>query len=161
MTFESDKEASFAAALNRRHILGLGAAGFTTLLLPGLSHADEADVARIKKDLFGDRPINEGRVTVTLPPIAENGNSVPFEVDVESPMTTDDYVKQILVLSPRNPEALISRFEFSPKAGKAHVATRIRMAGSQGIEAVAEMSDGSLWTGSKQTIVTLAACVIG
>lgn len=128
--------------------------------LPIKASASEADLIAARTKLFGNRPITEGRVTLELPPIAENGHSVPLRVEVDSPMTETDYVKQIAILSPRNPLPLIGQFHLTPQSGRALVSTRIRMSGTQAIQAVAEMSDGSLWSGSMETVVTLAACVV-
>lgn len=145
---------------NRRSFLAGSGSAILITATPGLAHASEADLRRAREELFGDRPIQEGRVTVTLPPIAENGHSVPLSVSVDSPMTDADYVKRIAILSPRNPLPNVAQFHFTPLSGKADVATRIRMSGTQAIQAVAEMSDGSLWSGSRETVVTLAACVV-
>ncbi len=149
-----------AIMLDRRSLLlsAGGAIAITTSPLGAL--ADEADLERARRELFGDLPIREGRVTVKLPPIAENGYSVPLSVTVDSPMTEEDYVTRVAILSPRNPLPNIAQFHFTPRSGKAFVATRIRMSGTQSIQAIAEMSDGSLWSGSMQTLVTLAACVV-
>ncbi|MEL7031566.1 MAG: thiosulfate oxidation carrier protein SoxY [Pseudomonadota bacterium] len=146
--------------LDRRQLLA-GAGGLVTIsTMPLRAFAAQEDVVRARRELFGDRPIQEGRVTVKLPPIAENGFSVALDVSVDSPMTSDDYVKQVAILSPRNPLPVIGQFYFTPQSGRASVSTRIRMSGTQAIQAVAEMSDGSLWTGSMETVVTLAACVV-
>ena len=99
-------------------------------------------------------------MTVELPPISENGYSVPLSVAVESPMTETDHVVRIAVFAEKNPLPDVARFELGPNAGVAHVRTRIRLGDSQRIRAIAEMSDGSLWTGYAFTIVTLAACVL-
>lgn len=149
-----------AIRLNRRALLsGFGGAVFVSVL-PLLASATQADLIDARKRLFGDRPIQEGRVTVKLPPIAENGYSVPLTVTVDSPMVEDDYVRQIAILSPRNPLPQIAEFHLTPRSGIAQVSTRIRMSGTQSIQAIAEMSDGTLWSGSMETVVTLAACVI-
>jgi sulfur-oxidizing protein SoxY len=146
--------------LSRRgFIAGSGGAIFISSL-PMQANASEADLIAARTKLFGNRPITEGRVTVQLPPIAENGHSVPLQVSVDSPMTEADYVKQVAILSPRNPLPLIGQFHLTPLSGRAVVSTRIRMSGTQAIQAVAEMSDGSLWSGSMETVVTLAACVV-
>lgn len=146
--------------LDRRQFLA--GTGGTVLIaaLPLTSQASEADLIRARTELFGDRPIEEGRVTVTLPPIAENGHSVPLTVAVDSPMTESDHVRQIVILSPRNPLPLIGQFHLTPRSGKALVSTRIRMSGTQAIQAIAEMNDGTLYSGSMETVVTLAACVV-
>ncbi len=127
---------------------------------PLMAFAAQEDLERARAELFGDRPIQEGRVTLKLPPIAENGFSVPLDVAVDSPMTADDYVQRIAILSPRNPLPLIGVFHLTPQAGLAQVSTRIRMSGTQEIEAIAEMNNGSLFAGRMETVVTLAACVV-
>lgn len=145
---------------DRRQLLKWGAGAVLVSAMPVRAHATPDEMAAAREALFGDRPINEGRVNLKLPPISENGYSVPLRVSVESPMTPDDYVKQIAVFSPKNPLPDIARFHLGPQSGRAEVSTRIRLAGTQKLQAVAEMSDGSLWAGTAETVVTLAACVI-
>ncbi len=154
----SDKKTPFL--LNRRTLLGAGLGGPVISLLPRSVHADPDDMVAARLRVFGDRPVNEGRVTLDLPPIAENGYSVALTVSVNSPMTTNDYVRRIAVFSPRNPVAQIAEFHLTPVSGLARVSTRVRLAGTQKLTAIAEMSDGSLWAGSAETLVTLAACVV-
>ena len=146
--------------LSRRGFLAGSGGAVLIAATPLQSHASEADLIRARRELFGTRSIQEGRVTLTLPPIAENGHSVPMSVVVDSPMVEADYVKRVAILSPRNPLPVIGQFHFSPTSGRAEVATRIRMSGTQTLQAIAEMSDGSLWSGSMETVVTLAACVV-
>ena len=146
--------------LNRRDLLALGTGTVLVAASPLSSHAEQADLDQTRRELFGMRPVSEGRVTIKLPPIAENGYSVPLSVEVDSPMTEQDFVKRVAILSPRNPLPLISQFYFSPGSGRAKVDARIRMSGTQSIQAIAEMNDGSLWSGSRETVVTLAACVV-
>ncbi len=146
--------------LNRRTLLTVGAGTVLIASSPLRSFAAQADLEQARRDLFGDRPVNEGRVSLSLPPIAENGYSVPLSVEIESPMTDRDYVKRVAILSPRNPLPLIAQYHFTPQSGRAKVDTRIRLSGTQAVQAIAEMSDGSLWSGSQETVVTLAACVI-
>ena len=112
-------------------------------------------------EIFGaQKTVQAGRVQVTVPAISENGYSVPLAVQVDSPMTQDDHVRQILLVSEANPLAVIAQFELGPRAGLASLNTRIRLADSQRIYAIAEMNDGTLWSGFGHSIVTLAACVI-
>lgn len=146
--------------LNRRRFLTASGGAVLISSMPIAAFADQADMLRARSELFGDRLIQDGRVTVKLPPIAENGHSVPLSVSVDSPMTSTDYVKRVAIFSPRNPLPNVAQFYFTPRSGKAQVSTRIRMSGTQAIQAVAEMSDGSLWSGSMETVVTLAACVV-
>lgn len=147
-------------SLNRRHLLTAGAGAVFVAATPLRSGAAQADLEQARRDLFGTRPVTEGRVLLQLPPIAENGYSVPLKVEVDSPMSETDHVKRVVILSPRNPLPLIAQYHLTPRSGRAHVDARIRLSGTQAIQAIAEMSDGSLWSGSQETVVTLAACVI-
>lgn len=146
--------------LNRRRILQLGSGAVFISAFPSQLSAEPDDMQAAIKELFGDRNINQGKVGLKLPPISENGFSVPLTVQVESPMQSNDYVKQIAVFSPRNPLPNLIRFQLSPSSGKAEVSCRVRLSGTQSVTAIAEMSDGSLWSGTAETVVTLAACVI-
>jgi sulfur-oxidizing protein SoxY len=100
-------------------------------------------------------------VKLEMPLLADNGNSVPMKVTVESPMTPQDHVKTIRLISERNPEREMATFHLGPRAGLAEIHSRVRLAGSQRVTAVAEMSDGSLWMDSAEVVVTLSACVDG
>ena len=108
---------------------------------------------------FGEVKVQKGRVLLDLPPLVENGNTVPMTVQVDSPMTKDSYVKAIHVFNEKNPQANVVSMKLGPRAGKAHVSTRIRLAGTQKLTAIAEMSDGSYWSDTQEVIVTLAACL--
>ena len=115
-------------------------------------------VAAIREAL-GNGEIREGRVDLDIPPIVENGNSVPLAISVESPMTPADHVTTIYVFSPENPLPNVSRFHLGPRCGKAEIKTSIRLATTQSIHVVAVMSDGSRWLGVTPEIeVTTAAC---
>jgi sulfur-oxidizing protein SoxY len=111
------------------------------------------------RKLTGGKTINRGKVTLNVPPLVENGHLVPLSVSVESPMTAADHVKAIHVFTERNPMPEMATFRIGPRAGRAHVATRVRLADTQNVIAIAEMSDGSLWSDSTHMIVTLAACL--
>ena len=100
-----------------------------------------------------------GKVKLELPVLADNGNSVPMKVSVESPMTEADHVKLVRLISERNPERQMAVFHFGPRSGAAEVTSRVRLAGSQTVTAIAEMSDGSQWMDSAHVQVTLSACV--
>lgn len=101
----------------------------------------------------------EGRVKFDISPLVENGNAVPVNVSVDSPMTASDHVRRIALFNEKNPQAEVGVFHLSPRSGRAHVATRIRLATSQTVVALAEMSDGSFWISKANVIVTLAACI--
>lgn len=143
----------------RRFVVG-AAALVGAALLPAAGRTAPADVDASVAALFGERPVNPGRVTLKVPAISENGYSVPLTVEVESPMTADDHVVRIAIFAEENPLPDVARFELGPRAGKARVQTRIRMGASQKIRAIAEMSDGSLWGAESFSVVTLAACVV-
>ena len=144
----------------RRRFLKLGSSGLAVALIPVSAFAETDDMLAAQAELFGDRPVQKGRVLVDLPPIAENGFSVPINIQVDSPMTEDDYVRQIVILSPRNPLPILAQYHLSPRNGIAAVSARIRLGGTQSIRVIAEMNDGTLWSGEKETLVTLAACVV-
>lgn len=103
--------------------------------------------------------VREGRVKFDISPLVENGNAVPVSVQVDSPMTAGDHVRRIALFNEKNPQADVAVFHLGPRAGRAHVATRIRLATSQVVVALAEMSDGSIWISKANVIVTLAACI--
>lgn len=105
----------------------------------------------------GIRP-EEGRVTLEMPEIAENGNTVPFTVDVEIPMTAANHVRAVHVLSTENPQALVATFRFGPLSGKASVAGRMRLAKTQPVVVLAELSDGTLLTTRRTVKVTIGGC---
>jgi sulfur-oxidizing protein SoxY len=109
--------------------------------------------------VIGEAPVKKGKVKLDLPPLVENGNSVPCTVSVESPMTAADYVKAIHIFNEKNPQPNVISVKLGPRAGRASFSTRIRLADSQTVTAIAELSDGSLWSDDIDVIVTLAACV--
>jgi sulfur-oxidizing protein SoxY len=108
---------------------------------------------------IGEAQVQKGKVKLDLPPLVENGNSVPCTVTVDSPMTAADYVKGIHIFNEKNPQANVISVKLGPRAGKATFSTRIRLADTQNITAIAVMSDGSCWSDEIFVIVTLAACV--
>ena len=111
------------------------------------------------REIVGEAPVAVGKVTLDIPPLVENGNSVAMSVKVDSPMTAADHVKAIHVFNEKNPQPNVISVHFGPRAGKAGFATRIRLADSQNVVAIAEMSDGSLWSDTAEVIVTIAACL--
>lgn len=144
---------------SRRTVLAGGAGAIALSLLPSVVIAEASDLAEaIKRTGKGTAP-KVGRVTLRIPELAENGNAVGMTVDVESPMTAADHVRTIHVLSEKNPIVDVVRFHIGPRAGRAKIATNIRLATTQRVVALAEMSDDSVWQGDANVIVTLAACV--
>ncbi len=102
--------------------------------------------------------VQTGKVKIDVPPLVENGNTVPLTVTVTSPMTETDYVKSIHVFNEKNPQPNVGNFYLGPRAGRAQISTRIRLADTQKIVAIARLSDGSFWSVSADVVVTLAAC---
>jgi len=107
----------------------------------------------------GGAEVKKGRVKLDIPPLSENGNTVATSVTVESPMTAKDYVKAIHLFAEKNPQPNIISVHLGPRAGKATIATRIRLADTQTVTAIAEMSDGSFWQDTGDVIITLGACL--
>jgi sulfur-oxidizing protein SoxY len=111
------------------------------------------------RSVIGEATVKKGKVKLDLPPLVENGNSVPCIVSVESPMTATDYVKAIHIFNEKNPQPNVISVRLHPRAGRAAFTTRIRLADSQTVTAIAELSDGSFWSDDIDVIVTLAACI--
>ena len=141
------------------------AAAASLALAPRLAGAEDNAIAPIDpkdpdvQSVTKGAPIRAGRVKLELPPLADNGNSVAMKLSVESPMTAQDHVRAVHLFSERNPVRHMAAFHLGPKSGRAEIASRIRLAGSQKIIALAEMSDGSFWAGSASVVVTLSACL--
>ena len=144
---------------SRRQALAAGAIGLlAAALAPRLAIADEAAVAAELKKLFADKPLAEGRVKIDIPQIAENGLVVPLNIDVESPMTDADHVRALHVFAAGNPQPQVLSYQFTPASGKASASTRIRLAQTQNVIAVAEMSNGQVYTAKAQVKVTVGGC---
>lgn len=143
----------------RDFVLGAAAAATVTALLSataGTAWAKGLDEAVMKA--IGDAKPTEGRVSLQLPDIAENGNTVPFSVSVESPMTDKDYVKTVHVFAEKNPSPDVVSFHFSPMSGKATAKSRMRLASTQDVIGIAEMSDGKIYIGKRTVKVTIGGC---
>ena len=142
----------------RREFLGLagGAAVLAVTLRP--AEATPATMAAAIRNVVGGEPVKTGKVKLDVPPLVENGNTVPMTVSVASPMAPEDHVKSIHVFNEKNPQPNIANFYLSPQAGRAQVSTRIRLADSQKVVAIAKLSDGTFWSASVDVVVTLAAC---
>src|SRR5690348_781224 len=142
----------------RREFLALagGAAMLAITLRP--AEATPATMAAAIRNVVGGEPVKMGKVKLDIPPLVENGNTVPMTVSVASPMAPEDHVKSIHVFNEKNPQPNIGNFYLSPQAGRAQVSTRIRLADSQKVTAIAHLSDGSFWQTSVDVVVTLAAC---
>jgi sulfur-oxidizing protein SoxY len=122
------------------------------------AEATLAMMAGAIRDVVGTAVVRTGKVKLDVPPLVENGNTVPMTVSVTSPMTAEDHVKSIHVFVEKNPQPNVGNFVLGPRAGRAQVSTRIRLADSQKIVAIAKLSDGSFWSATTDVVVTLAAC---
>lgn len=144
----------------RQIIMAAGLAGGLAALPPA-ARATPALRDAALAGLTGGAPVGDGRVTLTIPGVAENGLSVYTTVTVDSPMTAADHVRAVHILSEQNPIAHLLTFHLGPRAGVARVSTNIRLAASQEVTALVEMSDGSFWRDRRLVVVTIAACIDG
>ncbi|WP_257168928.1 SoxY-related AACIE arm protein [Bradyrhizobium sp. SRS-191] len=148
--------------LSRRHLLQLAGTVAATSALPLVTvrpaQATPAMLASAIRNLVGEAHVQTGKVRLDIPPLVENGNTVPMTVSVDHPMTPDNFVKSIHVFNEKNPQPNVANFFLTPSAGRAQVTTRIRLADTQKVVAIAKLSDGSFWSATVDVIVTLAAC---
>lgn len=146
-------------SLSRRRFVASGAlAVVAAALAPRLAAADEKMVADEIAKLYAGKKMESGRIKLDVPQIAENGLVVPVSVDVESPMSEADFVKSVHIFADGNPQPGIASFHFSPECGKASAATRMRLAQTQNIVCIAEMSNGALFTTRAEVKVTIGGC---
>jgi sulfur-oxidizing protein SoxY len=146
--------------LTRRQFIGSTALGIALPLTHRrVAEATPESASAAMRAILGDATPRVGRVTLDVPPIAENGNSVPLTVSVESLMTAADHVRSIHIFAEENPLPNVAHFYLGPRAGRAQVSTRIRLFKSQKIIALAALSDGSFWSGTAEIVITLAACI--
>ena len=143
--------------MDRRHFL-VGTAAVVVLPLAQASATPDSMAEAIRK-VVGTATLTEGRVKLDVPPLVENGSTVPLTVSVDSPMTAADHVKEIHVFNEKNPQPNVFSARLGPHNGKAIVGTRIKLGDSQRIIAIAETSDGKFWSAGADVIVTLAACL--
>jgi sulfur-oxidizing protein SoxY len=144
----------------RRDVLLAGMAGLSVALIRiEPAAATPESMKRAIRQVVGEAPVRKGKVTIDVPALVENGNTVALAVEVESPMTAQDYVKAIHVFNEKNPQPNVISARLGPRAGRAKISTRFRLADTQTVVALAEMSDGSFWSASVDVIVTLAACL--
>jgi sulfur-oxidizing protein SoxY len=145
-------------ASKRQFLRTAGIAAVAAVIAPRLAFATAADVAAEIKKLYGDKKLESGRIKLDVPQIAENGLVVPINVEVESPMTANDYVKSVHVFAEKNPLPGVVSYKFTPEAGKAAASTRMRLAETQDIVVVAEMSSGQLFSTRSEVKVTIGGC---
>ncbi|HEX5998101.1 MAG TPA: SoxY-related AACIE arm protein [Hyphomicrobiaceae bacterium] len=147
----------------RREVLKVAGALAVGCTVPAVAvtpaAATPAEMQAAVGSVIGDAKINDGKVNLDIPPLVENGNTVPCTVTVESPMTAADHVRAIHVFTEKNPQPYVISVALGPRAGRARVSTRIRLRDTQTVLAVAEMSDGTFWSDRAHVIVTVSACL--
>ncbi|WP_245640607.1 SoxY-related AACIE arm protein [Polynucleobacter sinensis] len=148
-----------SVSLTRRWYLStLGILGLASWLTPFVANAKKADAMEAISKIVGSNTIQDGKVKLVIPPLVESGNLVVLKVSIDSPMTASDYVKAVHIIAEANPLPNIFTAYFTPRSGRADVTTRVRLADSQRVWAIAQMSDGSYWQTYADTLVTLSAC---
>jgi sulfur-oxidizing protein SoxY len=136
----------------------IGALGAGPVLMVRPAAATPVSMAKAIRDVVGEAPVKPGKVKLDLPPLVENGNTVPLTVTVDHPMTAANYVKRVHLFNEMNPQPNIATFHLGPRSGRAVIATRVRLADTQSVIAIAELSDGSFWSATVDVVVTIAAC---
>jgi sulfur-oxidizing protein SoxY len=150
--------------ISRRDVLAGGSVAAVGTALPAQAQVQAqsyvpGQMEAAIRNLLGEAVIRKGKVTLDMPPLVENGNTVPMTVSVDSPMTKENHVKAIHVFNEKNPQPNVISMRFGARAGRAQVSTRIRLAGTQKLTAIAEMSDGTCWSDTQEVVITLAACL--
>jgi sulfur-oxidizing protein SoxY len=153
----------FPGATRRGFLTGTarlaGGIALVSVVSSGSVRATPATMQAAIKQVVGEAPVRKSKVVIDVPPLVENGNTVPVTVSVDSPMTAGDHVKAIHLFNEKNPQPNVIGVHLGPRAGKAAFSTRIKLAAAQKIVAVAQLSDGSFWSDEADVIVTIAACV--
>lgn len=144
----------------RRQLLAAGAGLVAWAVVRPVAAAPTELAAAIDAFAAG-APVRQGKVTLDVAALVDNGNNVPVTISVESPMTPADHVTAIALFNERNPDRDVARFQLTPRSGRASVSTGIRLATSQKLVAVARMSDGTFWSKTVDVVVVLAACIEG
>src|SRR5689334_24742770 len=141
----------------RQFLAAAGGLGLVLAVRP--ADATPASMKQAVRQIVGDARVKPGKIKLDLPPLVENGNSVAMGVTVDSPMTAKDHVKAIHVFTEKNPQPNIISAQLGPRAGKAEIQTRVRLADTQSVVAICELSDGSFWSDTVDVIITLGACL--
>lgn len=146
---------------SRRRLLAAGAGMMLWLTVRPVAATPPPEMQAAIRSFTGGAKINPGKVRLDVATLVDNGNAVPVAVSIDSPMTAAEHVAAIAIFNERNPQPDVARFTLGPRAGKAAVSTRMRLATSQKLMAVAKLSDGSYWSDTVDVVVTLAACIEG
>jgi len=144
--------------ITRRAALTLGAGIVVTLVAAGEGMATPAEADAEIAKFTGGKTAEAGKIAIDLPEIAENGNTVPLSISVDSPMNADDYVSDIIVISDGNPFPGVAKFHLTTLSGRAEAATRIRLATTENVIVVAKTSTGKFYTARKLVKVTVGGC---
>jgi len=144
-------------ATRRTVLAAVGGAGLALAVRP--AQATPETMKSAIRQVVGEAAVKPGRIKLDLPPLVENGNTVAMAVTVDSPMTANDYVKAIHVFTEKNPQPNVISAKLGPRSGKAEIQTRVRLADTQTVTAICEMSDGSFWSNTIDVIITLGACL--
>ena len=142
----------------RRYLSTLGLLGLSSWITPSLTQAKKPAAMEAIAKIIGSNTVLDARVNLVIPPLVESGNLVVLKLSIDSPMTANDYVKAVHVISEANPSPNMFTSYFTPRSGRAELTTRVRLADSQRVWAIAQMSDGSFFRGYADTLVTLSAC---
>jgi sulfur-oxidizing protein SoxY len=144
-------------ATRRQFLVAAGGAGAALMVRP--ARATPESMAAAIRQVVGSAAVKPGKIKLELPPLVENGNTVAMTLSVDSPMTSADHVRAIHVFTEKNPQPNVISIKLGTRAGKAEVQTRIRLADTQTVIAICEMSDGSFWSDKVDVIITLGACL--
>jgi sulfur-oxidizing protein SoxY len=144
-------------ATRRAVLAAIGGAGLALAVRP--AQATPETMKSAIRQVVGEAAVKPGRIKLDLPPLVENGNTVAMAVTVDSPMTANDHVKAIHVFTEKNPQPNVISAKLGPRAGKAEIQTRVRLADTETVVAICEMSDGSFWSNTVDVIITLGACL--
>jgi sulfur-oxidizing protein SoxY len=148
----------------RRQFLALACGALTAgelraQLDPNIQAKRKAALEAAISKVAGDAPVRAGKVKLDVPPLIDNGNTVPISVTVDNPMTASNHVKAIHIFTEKNPQPYVITAHLGPRAGRASVSTRARIADTGRVIAIAELSDGSYWSDTVSVVVTLSACL--
>ena len=143
---------------SRRDVLAFGAGGAVLAFAGGAADATPQEAAEAIAKFTGGKAAAPGKIAIDLPEIAENGNTVPLTIALDSPMTPEDHVSDILVVAEANPRPTVVTFHLTPMSGRAEVATRIRLAATENVTVVAKTSKGQVITAQKLVKVTVGGC---
>jgi len=141
----------------RQAMLAIGG-GVLISIVPLPVLASDEDTVEAIRQVYGYRAVTPGRVTLSLPALAESGNSVPLTLLIDSPMSEQDRVVRASIFANRNPRPLVATAWFGSRVGTPTLSTNMRLSGTQDVIGIAEMSDRSLWSAQVRVLVTFGAC---